>query len=144
MKRLLYLFMLPLCLLAAMLLGSCGSDDGDGSVSLTDGMWRLEGFCNQQDNTFEAAEAHDGSDGYSLAFKADGTFSGHTCVNTFQGRYEAVDGSISLHDLTGTMVMERYDGDRFMAAVSKATMFRIEGGQLRLYYDGQHYLLFKK
>ena len=33
------LLLLPLCFVAAMLVGSCSSDDGDGSVSLTDGMW---------------------------------------------------------------------------------------------------------
>ena len=143
MKKLLSLFVLPLCFVAAMLLGSCGSDDGDGAASLTDGMWRLEGFCNQQDNTFVSAEVHDGG-GYFLTFKDNGTFTGRTHVNTFQGRYEAVDGSISLHDLTGTMVMERYDGEKFTEAVSKATKFRIEGSRLQLYYDEQHYMLFKK
>ena len=133
---------MPLCFVAAMLLGSCGSDDSDGTALLTDGTWRLEGFCDRQDKSFTAAEGRDG--GYFLSFRDDGTFSGSTCVNAFQGRYETVGDSISLHDFIGTMVMERYDGDKFMAAVSKAKMFRIEGRQLQLYYDEHHYMLLKK
>ena len=117
---------------------ACSSDD-----ELTNTSWKLLGFYSHETDSIEIAQP-EGEQYYVINFHEDGKFSGKSIVNVFEGYYSISDDHFSIHDGYTTYVYEIGDGERFCSSLFQATRYSLSDKQLRLYYNGQDYLLFNE
>lgn len=105
--------------------------------------WKLEGFENLSNNSFEKAYPSDCENCLMITFVTDGTFSGFTASNTFFGGYQIDGTKLKVNSFTATKVFELGNGEKYSQAIPEIESFEIAKNKLKLYYNqGQNYLLF--
>jgi hypothetical protein len=125
-----------------LIIGMVGCDE---KISVTDlyHTWKLEGFGNKANNSFEEAEPKDCEECYILTFSEDGTLSGHTTTNTVFGEYTISEKNINIVSFGGTEVGELGHGYKYSDAMCLIDSYEIVKTKLKLYYNQrQNYLLF--
>ena len=119
-----------LCMLS---MSSCAKD----ATSLN-GIWKLMSYEDFASGKIET-EAADVKRSVVITFQddgKDGTMKGHTVSNRVTGDYRIPEpGKLDVLSFGGTKVGERGLGKRFWKAISAASSFAFEGGDLVIYFN---------
>ena len=132
---------------AAMAIGGCGStstpdtkaaaSSNAGSTELAGTSWLLESYTGADGSTVEATQ---GGEAGSLAFGADGTFSGSTGCNRIAGAFTQEGSSLTMQP--GPMTLRACDGavaaqeTAVVAALPEVASFTSSGSLVLLDADG--------
>lgn len=145
--RKLFLFGAIALLLATV---GCGDDEKkveqEAKLSII-GTWKCIGFGTTDNNKIKEIEPKDCAECYTITFKEDGKFNGHSSTNEVFGKYNY---NLSTHNFAflswgGTKINELIDGPLYVESMSKVTNFNFsKEGELLLYYNNKkEFLIFK-
>ncbi|MDO5664727.1 MAG: hypothetical protein Q4G63_05665 [Bacteroidia bacterium] len=108
------------------------------------GIWQLTGFGNAVDNSVKVAEPKDCERCYTLIFKNNETFVGHTSTNEVAGVYRLNDKLVDIVNVGGTERNELMDGKLYVESLLKVFKYEVKDNDLKLFYTHTDYLLYKK
>ncbi len=95
------LMLIALLAASALLLSACGTGSGSGSLtaSLAGTSWKLVSYGPVSSPVNAVADVET-----SLVFGTDGTVGGSLGCNSFGGKYEEKDGSVTFSEIISTMM----------------------------------------
>lgn len=106
--------------------------------------WKLEGFGNVSNSSFEKVIPSDCENCFLLSFSENWKVSGSTSTNTFSGVFQINKQNINITNITATMVNELGNGQKYFDAISLVEKCEFIDGKFKLFYNqNRNYLLFK-
>lgn len=126
-------------ILGSTLVLSCSnSDDNDSNNSPLLGTWRvLEVLVSDQTLTQRSPS----DETISMTMESGGTFSGSTSVNSFSGRYEVNQSTLTMLEFTTTEVADTPFAGVFYEAISEAIVPNSTQAQFGFSFDSQNLIL---
>ena len=118
---------------------SCSSsDDGSSGNSAILGTWRvLEVTISEQTLTQRTPN----DETLTITFENDGTFSGSTSANTFSGRYQVNNMTLTMLEFTTTEAADTTFGGAFYGAIEAAIAPNTTEALFGFSFDGQNLIL---
>lgn len=149
---------LKVMLIAILSMTACDNEDsltrdsGEGNVRLTEVAWKFDGFGTVGEDEVRKGEPLKNTNYVTsykygvITFYEDGTLKGYAFVNEVYGSGYETNGCEFIektHTFGGTKIAGPKEEDEFWNAFCKLTHFKLEGTQLKLFYNnGQQFLLF--
>lgn len=142
MKKIFFISALALSILAV---GGCKKGKEEPTSII--GTWKCIGFGDAKGKLTKEIEPKDCKECYTITFKEDGKFNGHSSTNEVFGKYNYNLSTYNFAFLSwgGTEINELIDGPLYVESMSKVTEFNFsQKGELLLYYNNKkEYLIFK-
>jgi hypothetical protein len=138
MRKILFI-LLPVCILAAGVIG-CEKEEGkEENNPLAGTKWKLAGYIVGEEKMLKVFEPQDCEECYTLTFE----------TNTFAtGLSIIAKVCIDLSDFSKckeqTTIGELYDGDLYRDALATTNSYSVTSEELKLFYGKNKYLVFKR
>lgn len=138
--------LLPITLLILLLAG-CSDDKDDKNHEYPEELtkeWKFIGFGKLNSSETQTPDPHPNYM-YRLHLEKDGTLTGYSSVNDLYGKYKinSTNKKVEILNIGGTEVAETTDGNEYVNALTKIKSYDITENQLKLFYEGDEFLLFK-
>ena len=130
--------LLALALLSTLALSCSDSDDDATNNSPVLGTWRvLEVLVSDQTLTQRSPS----DETISVTFEAGGNFTGNTSVNSFDGRYELNQSTLTMLEFTTTEVADTPFAGVFYEAIAEAIVPNSTQAQFGFSFENQNLIL---
>ena len=131
--------------LLSILLYACNSDEENSQ--LIGVSWKCQGYVNVYEGTLNKIHPNQenmSSDKYTMIFNANGTVSGSTGANRFNGKYKLSGKHLNIYDVQQTFVYLVGENLEYEDVLFHSIeTYSVSSTELRLFYDdGQQYLLY--
>ncbi|MGQ1928483.1 META domain-containing protein [Ornithobacterium rhinotracheale] len=123
---------------------ACNNDDDPKPPTELIGQWKCLGFGNTNGIFRKISPNEEGCEKcYTIDFRDNYEFFVKSSYNSMSGVFVVKNSSLQFKKIIMTDVYEEGDGTPYTESLKKISHYKIEKGNLQLFYSDTEYLLFK-